>query len=311
MIKDYSIGQSINNVILYCTDKTSGISSRGDNYLSLTLRDSSGTINGKVWEINDNIDDFEAKDFISINGTVTTFKDALQLNITHIAKIDPSKVKMDDFCPKTPQDMDQMFNKLMSIINSISNTYLKTLLTNLFTNEKFIAKFKVNSAAKAVHHAYIGGLLEHTLAVTNICNYLITQYPTLNRDLLLTAAICHDIGKIKEISAFPENDYTDDGNLLGHIYMGTEMIDTQAKKIEGFPKQLLNELKHCILAHHGKLEFGSPKTPSLIEAVALSYADDMDAKLRRFSDLLNETESDNWSDKNDFFLNSKYRKTIV
>ena len=129
-------------------------------------------------------------------------------------------------------------------------------------------------------------------------------------DSTVTAAICHDIGKIKEISSFPDNDYTDEGNLLGHIYMGAEMIDVQARKIDGFPRQLLNELKHCILAHHGAMEYGSPKVPALIEATALSFADDTDAKLRRFSDLLADNDG-TWTEKSDFFLGSKYRKTLI
>ena len=168
--------------------------------------------------------------------------------------------------------------------------------------------FTTSSAAKSVHHAYIGGLLEHTVTVADICEQLLPIYPTVNRDLLITAALCHDIGKIKEISAFPSNDYTDIGQLLGHIYMGTEMIDVQARKISGFPKNLLNELKHCILAHHGSLEYGSPKTPMLIEAMLLNIADDTDAKMRRFEDLLKDV-GDDWSDKNDFILGNRYRAT--
>ena len=159
-------------------------------------------------------------------------------------------------------------------------------------DEEFISRFKFHSAAKSVHHGFVGGLLEHTLGVTKLCDYYCTAYPVLNRDLLLTAAMCHDIGKIKEISPFPENDYTDDGQLLGHIVMGAQMVGEKAAGIEGFPHGLLSELQHCILAHHGKYEYGSPKVPALIEAMALNYADDTDAKMETFKEIL-ENNSDN------------------
>lgn len=309
MIKDLQIGNAISNMILYCSNKTQGVSVKGDTYYSLTLQDATGVIPAKIWDIS-NIPEFAAKSFIAVTGSVTSFKDAPQLNISAIELVDPNTVNLDDFCPKTPNDIDQMANELNAIIDSISNEWLKKLLDCFFKNDRFLAKFLTNSAAKTVHHAYVGGLLEHTLAVTKICVTLADNYPAINRDLLLTAAICHDIGKIKEISSFPDNDYTDEGNLLGHIYMGAEMIDVQARKIDGFPRQLLNELKHCILAHHGAMEYGSPKVPALIEATALSFADDTDAKLRRFSDLLADNDG-TWTEKSDFFLGSKYRKTLI
>jgi 3'-5' exoribonuclease len=159
-------------------------------------------------------------------------------------------------------------------------------------DESFVKKFVNASAAKTVHHGFVGGLLEHTLSVTKLCDYYCSAYPILNRDLLLAAALCHDIGKTKEISPFPENDYTDEGQLLGHIVMGSQMIAERAAAIDGFPQGLLMELQHCVLAHHGKYEYGSPKIPALIEALALNYADDTDAKLESFKEIL-ESNSDN------------------
>lgn len=309
MIKDYKIGDSINNLTVYCVKKIAGVSSKGDNYLSLTLQDASGQIDAKVWDIT-TVDAFEAKDFINVTGTVQSFKDAPQLNITSAYRADPATVKIEDFCPQAPRSVDEMWTEFMEIVNSVKNEHLSKLLKAFFGNEKIVKRFKENSAAKVVHHAYVGGLLDHSLSVAKICVTLADNYPALNRDLLITVAVLHDIGKIKEIAAFPENDYTDEGNLLGHIYMGAEMVDIQVRKIEGFPKTLANEVKHCILAHHGGLEYGSPKVPALIEATALSFADDTDAKLRRFSDLLADA-SDGWSERSDFFLGSKFRKTIV
>ena len=253
--------------------------------------------------------DFDKGDFIKINGTVGSFKDMPQISITSVTVIeDMSTINISDYCPVTPKNIDELTNNLFKYINSIKNEYCKKLLECFFKNERFLDRFKTASAAKMIHHSYIGGLLEHTIAVTDICDFYSNLYPKLNRDLLITAAICHDIGKVKEISAFPENDYTDIGNLLGHIYIGTEMINVQARKIENFPKTLLSEIKHCILSHHGQLEYGSPVTPKLIEAQILNLADNTDAKMRRFEDLL-DTVGDNWSDKNDFILGNKYRAT--
>ena len=163
-----------------------------------------------------------------------------------------------------------------------------------------------------MHHGFVGGLLEHTLGVTKNCDYFAKMYPVLNRDLLLTAAIFHDIGKLKELSTFPENDYTGAGQLLGHIMIGAEWVGDAIKSIDGFPVVLANELKHCILAHHGELEFGSPKKPALVEALALSFADNIDAKMETFRELLvNVPENDTkWQGYNRF-METNFRRTSV
>ena len=176
-------------------------------------------------------------------------------------------------------------------------------------NEAFIKRFKFSSAAKSVHHGFVGGLLEHTLSVTKLCQYYTQAYPILNRDLLITAAIFHDIGKTQELSAFPMNDYTDDGQLLGHIMIGAEMIHDAVRTIPGFPAKLESELKHCILAHHGELEYGSPKKPALVEAVALNMADNTDAKMETFAEIFDAAGDQNdWLGYNRLF-ESNIRKT--
>lgn len=188
------------------------------------------------------------------------------------------------------------------LIDSIENKYLKMLLEDLFKKDAaFIKDFKKSSAAKTVHHGFVGGLLEHTLSVTKLCDFYCKSYPLLNRDLLLSAAICHDIGKTKELSAFPENDYTDEGQFLGHIIIGCEMIGERIRGIDGFPNMLANELKHCILSHHGELEFGSPKKPAIMEAVALTFADNTDAKMQTFTEVLNGTSQTGWLGYNRLF----------
>ena len=168
-------------------------------------------------------------------------------------------------------------------------------------DKEFSKAFRQSSAAKTGHHGFVGGLLQHTLAVAKLCDYFCTQYPVLNRDLLLTAAICHDIGKTKELSLFPQNDYTDDGQFLGHIVIGSEMVGEKIKMIDGFPVILANELKHCILSHHGEYEFGSPKKPAIVEAVALTFADNTDAKMETFTELLENSTDSGWLGYNRLF----------
>ena len=168
-------------------------------------------------------------------------------------------------------------------------------------DEAFISAFKQSSAAKTVHHGFVGGLLQHTLSVTRLCEYYCSAYPLLNKDLLITAAICHDMGKTREISPFPQNDYTEVGQFLGHIVIGTEMIGEKIRKIEGFPALLASELKHCILAHHGEYEFGSPKKPAIMEALALNFADNTDAKLQTFTEILEGTTETGWLGFNRLF----------
>ena len=177
-------------------------------------------------------------------------------------------------------------------------------------NEAFIEAFKKHSAAKTVHHSFVGGLLEHTLGVVKLCGFYVQQYPFLNKDLLFTAALFHDVGKLKEISNFPENDYTDDGQLLGHIVMGCELVGFGCRHIKNFPKKLISELQHCILAHHGELEYGSPKKPALAEAMALNYADNTDAKMETMREVLKSAgDNHDWLGYNRLFETNLRKST--
>ena len=236
-------------------------------------------------------------------GEVNSFQGALQISVKRIRVCQEGEYNPADYLPVSSKDIGEMYKELTGIISSIKNTYLKQLLEAFFVkDETFKKQFCNSSAAKAIHHGFVGGLLEHTLSVTKLCDYYCTAYPILKRDLLLTAAMCHDIGKVKEISPFPENDYTDDGQLLGHIVMGAQMVGERAAGIDGFPHGLLTQVQHCILAHHGKYEYGSPKIPAIIEAVALNYADDTDAKLETFKEILdNNAENSGWLGYNRLF----------
>ena len=290
-IKELTDGDRVFDIYL-CKTKTSAVTKNGKAYESVTLQDKTGTIDAKLWEPNNpGIAEFEAMDYIEVYGDVTSFNGALQVSIKRIRRCQEGEYNQSDYFPVSSKDNDSMYQELLSLIQSIKDPYYKQLLQKLFVeNQEFVKTFRYSSAAKAVHHGFIGGLLEHTLSVAKLCDYYAGAYPILKRDLLLTAAICHDIGKTKELAPFPVNDYTDEGNFLGHIVIGTTMVGEVAAAIENFPKEQLTQLQHCILAHHGKYEYGSPKLPSIIEAVALNYADDTDAKMETFKEILENNE---------------------
>lgn len=310
-IKDLNEGNNISG-IYYCKQKVSTETKNGKPYDNLLLQDKTGIIDTKVWEpYSPGIGEYEAGDFIEVYGDIIVFNNAKQAKLTRIRKADEGDYNPGDYFPVTQKNIDEMYGKVKEYIASIENPYLKKLLEMQFIeDEEFVALFKKVSAAKTVHHGFIGGLLEHTLSVTNLCNFFCTAYPVLNRDLLLSAALCHDIAKTKELSAFPDNDYTDDGQLLGHIVMGVEMIGEKINKIDGFPAKLAGELKHCILAHHGEYEYGSPKKPAIAEAVALNFADNTDAKMETLTELFASTDNRDWLGFNRL-LDSNVRKTSI
>ena len=292
--------------------KTQGISKTGKAFESITLADKSGTIEAKIWDVDsEGISDYEELDFVTVTGDITSWNGALQFNIKRLRIANPGDFEITDYIPASKKDIKVMYDELIGIINSIEAPYMKALLNKFFVEDKvFIEEFKKHSAAKSVHHGFTGGLLEHTLSVTKNCDFFSKQYPFLDRDLLLTASIFHDIGKVKELSEFPRNDYTDVGQMLGHIMMGANMVDRAIDDIADFPVNKKTELLHCILSHHGELEFGSPKKPAIAEAIALSFADNVDAKLEPIFEALENVEDNNltWQGFNRL-LDSNIRRT--
>ena len=293
-IKDYKDGDRVFDIYL-CKHKISAVTKNGKPYDTVVLQDKTGTIDAKVWDPNNaGIAEFDSLDYIEVYGDITSFQGALQVNVKRIRKCQEGEYAPADYLPVSRFDREEMYQELLSYINSVENVYLKKLLQEFFAkDEAFISAFKQSSAAKTVHHGFVGGLLQHTLGVTKLCDYYCSTYPLLKRDLLITAAICHDMGKTREISLFPENDYTDAGQFLGHIVIGVEMIGEKVRNIPGFPEVLANELKHCILAHHGEYEFGSPKKPAIMEAMALNLADNTDAKMETFTEILESSKDNN------------------
>ncbi len=303
-------GNHVSEVYL-CKNKQIQLTKNGKEYGNLVLQDKTGTIDGKIWDLGSpGIGNFETMDYVYIDADVTVFQGTNQLNIRRIRKAREEEYLPEDYLPVSKKDIGKMYQELTAMIRTIKNPYLNKLASSYFIDDPEFAKaFQFHSAAKSVHHGFVGGLLEHTLSVAKLCDYYASYYPGINRDLLLTAAMFHDIGKTKELSVFPENDYTDDGQLLGHIIIGTEMVGERIRTIPGFPHRLAAELKHCILAHHGELEYGSPKKPALLEALALNFADNTDAKMETMLEALNAGgENAGWLGYNKF-LESNIRKT--
>ena len=287
-IDTFREGMHIADVYL-CKNKQIAMTKNGKEYGNLVLQDKTGTIDAKIWDLGSpGVGDFETMDYVHVEADITLFQNSNQMNIRRIRRAQEGEYVEADYLPVSKKNIKEMYEELLGCIGTVKNPYLQKLLSIYFVDSPAFAKaFQFHSAAKSVHHGFVGGLLEHTLSVANMCDYYSSCYPQLNRDLLLTAAIFHDIGKTKELSRFPENDYTDDGQLLGHIIIGTEMVGKGIRAIPGFPEVLAVELKHCILAHHGELEYGSPKKPALLEALALNFADNTDAKMETMIEALN------------------------
>lgn len=289
-IEEYKEGNKFWGIYL-CKSKQVLRTRAGKTYYSLLLQDKTGIIDAKVWELNNGIDDFDSMDFIMTDGMVTSFQGSRQVNVTRIRKAQEGEYDPAEYIPASKYDREAMYKELKEMVATIGEPHLKKLAEKYFVDDaEFIEEFKKHSAAKSVHHGFVGGLLQHTLAVVKMCDFFAANYPVIDRDLLVTAALFHDIGKMWEISEFPSNDYTDEGQLLGHIFLGAELIGKEVAEIPGFPGTLATELRHCILAHHGEFEFGSPKKPAMAEAMALYFADNTDAKLEMIAEAYDKAE---------------------
>ena len=303
-------GEKLGDIYL-CKSRQSALTKSGKAYENVILQDKTGTLDAKIWDPGSpGIGDFDALDYVYVVGDVTSFQGSLQLSIKRATRADEGEYDPSDYLPMSRKNIDEMYQELMKYMKKIKNPFLLKLAESFFVeNEAFIRLFKNHSAAKSVHHGFVGGLLEHTLSVVKLCDFYADQYDYLNRDLLITAAMFHDIGKTKELSAFPANDYTDDGQLLGHIVIGVELVGLGIRRIPDFPTRLASELKHCIVAHHGELEYGSPKKPALAEAAALNFADNTDARMETFREILMGTATtDEWLGYNRF-VDSNVRRT--
>ena len=308
-ITDLHEGDQVQGIYL-CKSKKTCQKATGKSYYALSLQDKTGILDARVWNLTSGISNFNDLDYVFVKGKVVFFQNALQLHIDQLRIAQEGEYLPEDYVPVSEQGISAMYEELTGIINSMENVPLKELVQSFFLNDpEFKKKFCAHSAAKNIHHSFQGGLLEHTLGVVRICNFMAEQYSVINRDLLLSAAMFHDVGKLKEISTFPENDYTDDGQLLGHLIIGVEMLNERIATMGNFPPKLASQLKHCILAHHGSLEYGSPKVPATVEALALSLADLTDARLETMTETLRSGDNKmEWIGYNRYF-ESNIRRT--
>ncbi|MCL2016132.1 MAG: HD domain-containing protein [Defluviitaleaceae bacterium] len=275
-----------------CKQKQILKSKSGNTYYSLKLQDKTAMIDAKVWDIHNDIGNFDENDVIKIDGTALIFNGEPQIKINRLRKSLENEYVLSELIPHTEKDINELYGKLLGFIDAIKQPQLRQMLENIVMEHPVISReIQTHSAAKQMHHNYMGGLLEHTIAVLEICDFLGKRYKGVDHDVLIAAAILHDIAKIFELSPMPINDYTDDGQMLGHIYMGAELVAKESAKISGFPHTLKSLLQHAILAHHGEYEFGSPKLPMTIEALILHAADNLDAKAKVYEDMIANNKS--------------------
>lgn len=309
-IKEFTEGIKISG-IYYCKSRISAMTKNGKQYDNVILQDKTGMIDAKIWDPGSPaIAEFESDMYVDVVGDVNLFAGSLQVSIRRARIAQEGEYAEADYMPCSRYSVDDMFKALQAYIDSVANPYLKKLVDLFFKEDAdFLEKLRKSSAAKSVHHGFMGGLLEHTLGVTRLCAVFAKCYPFLNHDLLITAALFHDIGKTRELSLFPQNQYTDEGQLIGHVIIGTQMVHDAIAKIDGFPVILAQELEHCILSHHGELEYGSPKKPAIAEALALSLADLTDARMETIREILADTTNRNdWLGYSSL-LESNIRKT--
>jgi 3'-5' exoribonuclease len=252
----------------------------GEPYLALTLADRCGQIEAKMWDnVEDAIDSFDQEDFLKIKGLLNKYKNRFQLTIHKLRKLGDSEVDFADYLPKTTKNVDDLWRSLQGFVNSIGDPHLKALIQSFMSDPTIAAAYRNAPAAKTMHHAYIGGLLDHVVSLCRSCDLLSRNYPQVNRDLLLTGAFLHDIGKIHELSYSRSFSYTSRGQLLGHMIIELEMLQAKIALMPHFPDKLKTLLEHLIISHHGEYEFGSPKLPMFPEALMLHYLDDLDSKM--------------------------------
>jgi 3'-5' exoribonuclease len=272
----------------------------GKPYLVLTVMDKSGEVSGPIW---DNVLQLQkiclAGEVVQLTGSVQSYRDALQLRIDGVKQISKTKIDLAHFYPASPRNIREMADELQDLVQSVSNPFLKKLLKHFFKKSNFWPDFQESPAAKGIHHAYIGGLLEHSLSVAKIAVFLANHYEGVDRSLLLAGALLHDIGKLEELKM--KNglvEYTVQGRLKGHLVIGSEMVAQVAGNILDFPEELLEQLQHLILSHHGRQEFGSPTVPMTVEAFLISFLDDLDAKMNITEQLRRkmDNEEKSWTD---------------
>jgi len=252
----------------------------GEPYLALTLGDRSGQIEAKMWDnVEEVLEAFDQDDFLKVKGLINKYKQRFQLTIHKLRKLGESEIEFSDYLPKTTKDIDELWQTLTNFVAAFQNIHLKALVQAFMTDPEIALAYRNAPAAKTLHHAVIGGLLDHVVSLFRSCDLICRNYPQINRDLLLTGAFLHDIGKIHELTYNRSFSYTTKGQLLGHMVIELEMLQARLARLPDFPEELKTMVEHLIISHHGEYEFGSPKLPMFPEALMLHYLDDLDSKM--------------------------------
>jgi 3'-5' exoribonuclease len=299
-VKDIKEGEQVRELFLVA-GKALLTSNAGKPYLSLQLRDRTGPIEGRVWDRAEEIGKrFDRDDVVEVSGSAIAYQGRVQLKVHDVRREEGGAKDLSEYLPVTRKGIDPLWRTLQGFVAEVRDAELKTLLSAVFPDPPgtdVARRFRQAPGGKTMHHDYIGGLLEHTVSVAGICRFLSSHYEGINADLLLAGALLHDIGKVHELSYEGAFDYTDEGRLLGHLYMGAEYVERTCASLAGFPAEKAMLLKHMILSHHGELEYGSPKRPKTLEAVVLHFVENMDAKVTAFNDAIGELrEGSRWTD---------------
>ncbi len=295
-VSDLTTEQSITTFLLVC-EKEVRSTKEGKPYLRLELGDRSGTIEARMWDQIDAVSkEVDREDIVKVQGRVEIYRGKPQFSVQQMRRAKPEEIDLADFLPSTKEDVEKLFKQLLAEAASIKNPWLKKLNTEILSDPKISACYKRAPAAKVMHHAYLGGLLEHVAGLCGLAHQIAGHYPELDLDLLLTAAILHDVGKLDELCYERAIGYTSEGQLLGHIVMEIETVANAINKIEGFPPALKTVVQHLLISHHGQYEFGSPKLPMIREALVFHYMDDLDSKLAAVrAALAGESGDELWS----------------
>jgi 3'-5' exoribonuclease len=311
-IRDFTPNQTISTTFLVKSKELRN-KKTGGQFALITLSDKTGDITGQWWDnFEDTIDTFDRDDIVFVRGLVTVYRNHLQISIHRMRLCQEREYSLSDYFPTTGYDVDEMFAELMAIIGEFKNEYLRQLLQRIFADESTARKFKKAPAAKTMHHPYLGGLLEHSLSLVKLCRKVGEHYQGIDVDLLQTGAVLHDFGKIDELAYDRAFGYTDDGQMIGHLVMETIMVADHIKQIPGFPDDLRRHLLHMLLAHHGKLEYGSPKLPLTPEALMLAYLDDLDSKVEAMLRLIAEPQIEGaWTRISPMFERPIYRRRTI
>lgn len=307
-VRDFTPNQNISTTFLV-KSKELRPKKTGGQFAMITFGDRTGDISGQWWDnFEDTIDTFDKDDIVFVRGLVNVYRNHLQIQIHKMRPCQPHEIDLAHYFPTTQFDIEEMFAELMGIVREFHNPFLRQLLENIFADPEIARKFKRAPAAKTMHHPYLGGLLEHSLSLVKLCRKVGGHYPGIDIDLLQTGAVLHDFGKIDELSYERAFGYTNEGQMIGHLVMETIMVHEHIKQIDGFPDELRRHLLHLLLAHHGKLEYGSPKLPSTPEALMLAYLDDLDSKVEAMQRLISEPHATgDWTRISPMFERPVYR----